>query len=78
MRTRVPAGGVSFAYSDLATLLLSLGELLAGIGLLTYLVRSPAEPRPLTWLRKLHTGSVNDYAAMAMAGMALSALVIAI
>jgi len=70
---RVPASGVHFAYWEPKTLLLSVGELVAGIALMVTVLRVPSASRPLQWLRRAHTGSVNDYAAYAAAGFVIAA-----
>jgi multicomponent Na+:H+ antiporter subunit D len=61
-----------FAFSELAT---SLGTLLAGLGLAWYYVRLPREPRVIAAIRRLHTGSVNDYALYAAGGLLISIVV---
>lgn len=51
-------------------LLTSLAEVIIGILLAAAYIRW-GEPRPVGWLRRLHTGSVNDYATFAVAGLVL-------
>jgi multicomponent Na+:H+ antiporter subunit D len=72
----VPASAVHFAYkaSDLGV---TAAEVVVGLLLALWYVRAP-EPRPVTWLRRLHNGSVNDYAAYAAGGVALCAFVLAV
>jgi multicomponent Na+:H+ antiporter subunit D len=55
-----------WTFSELGTVVavLVLGLLLARV-----VVRSGAEPRPVTALRALHNGSVNDYAAYVAGGL---------
>ena len=55
-----------WTFSELGTvvLVLVLGLLIAGV-----VVRSRTEPRPVTALRALHSGSVNDYAAYLAGGL---------
>lgn len=68
----VPHSSVEFSYkaSDLA---LTGVEVLLGLAVGYLRIR---EPRPVTWLRRLHNGSVNDYAAFAAVGIALAAYVL--
>jgi multicomponent Na+:H+ antiporter subunit D len=44
-----------------------------GLLLAWWYVRRSREPRPITWLRALHTGSVNDYAAYSVTGLVVVA-----
>ena len=44
-------------------------------GLAVGYLRMP-EPAPIRWLRAVHTGSVNDYAAFATAGLIIGAVVV--
>jgi multicomponent Na+:H+ antiporter subunit D len=66
---------VTFDYAKLSDLLVALGEIALGLVLAVVYLRVP-EPRPVTWLRRLHTGSVNDYAGYALAGIALVGIVL--
>jgi multicomponent Na+:H+ antiporter subunit D len=68
---------VSFDYLDPAHLLVTAGTAVAGLLVARWVVRHP-DPRSLRWLRALHTGSVNDYAAYAVLGAAASVLVLAL
>jgi multicomponent Na+:H+ antiporter subunit D len=61
--------GVHFEYLHLSTLLLIAGELVVGLAVLVLAVRARVVPALLIWLRRAHTGSVNDYAAFATIGM---------
>ena len=63
----VPVSSVSFDYGDLADVLTTLVELVLAAALLVVYLRR-GEPRVVTWLRRIHTGSVNDYAAFAITG----------
>jgi multicomponent Na+:H+ antiporter subunit D len=74
-QSAVPASAVRFAYkaSDLGV---TAAEVIVGIALAVWYLRVP-EPRPITALRRLHNGSVNDYAAFAAGGVALCAFVLA-
>lgn len=63
---------VAFSYGKGGDLLLAGGEIVLGLGLAAVYVRV-REPRPVTWLRRLHTGSVNDYATFAAVGIVLAA-----
>jgi multicomponent Na+:H+ antiporter subunit D len=71
----VPRISVEFSYGKLSEWLVSLGEVAAGLLVATAYLRF-GEPRPVTWLRRLHTGSVNDYAAFAASGLVIAALVL--
>jgi multicomponent Na+:H+ antiporter subunit D len=63
----VPTSTVTFEYGELAGIVTTAVEVVAAaVLLLVYLRRR--EPRAVTWLRGLHTGSVNDYAAFSVAG----------
>jgi multicomponent Na+:H+ antiporter subunit D len=72
----VPKLPVEFSYDKLETLLTALGEIAAGLLLLVGVLRLRRVPQPLRWLRDLHTGSVNDYAAFATIGMIAAAYVL--
>ncbi|HEU5007389.1 MAG TPA: proton-conducting transporter membrane subunit [Jatrophihabitantaceae bacterium] len=68
----VPASSLVFDYGKASDLITTAIEI--GIGLLVAAVYLRIrEPRPVTWLRRLHTGSVNDYAAYLAGGIALAA-----
>jgi multicomponent Na+:H+ antiporter subunit D len=71
----VAALPVTFDYAKPSDLLVALGEIAVGLVLAVVYVRV-REPRPVTWLRRLHTGSVNDYAGYALAGLALVGIVL--
>jgi multicomponent Na+:H+ antiporter subunit D len=64
---RLPTAEASFDYLDPMQLLVIGGTLVAGLLLAAWVVRHP-DPRILDPLRALHTGSVNDYAALAVLG----------
>jgi multicomponent Na+:H+ antiporter subunit D len=72
-RSRVPELPVSFDYFHATTLLTAAAEIVGGIVLLVVIVRVPAVTAPINALRRLHTGSVNDYAAFAAIGTAVAA-----
>ena len=74
--TPVPPLTVEFSYLDPQTLLLALGEIALGLVLLVFVLRAPRPWRPIAWLRTLHTGSANDYAAFATIGLAVAAYVL--
>jgi len=63
---------VTFDYGKLSDVLVALVEIALGLVLAVIYLRV-REPRPVTWLRRLHTGSVNDYAGYALTGLALVA-----
>jgi multicomponent Na+:H+ antiporter subunit D len=68
---KLPPAGVSFNYLDPKTLGLIACELILGLAVLTLAVRAARMPAPLRWLRRAHTGSINDYAAFATVGLIL-------
>lgn len=70
----VPATGVEFSYKA-EDILVTAIEIALGLALSALYLRI-REPRPITWLRALHTGSVNDYAALSAAGLGLAAYVL--
>jgi multicomponent Na+:H+ antiporter subunit D len=73
--TAVPALDLTFDYLKLSTLLPALGEIAVGAVLAALVVRH-GEPRLLRPLRRLHTGSVNDYAAFVAVGLAVVSFVL--
>ncbi|MBV9593308.1 MAG: hypothetical protein JO147_05875 [Actinobacteria bacterium] len=64
----LPATTVDFAYLNPTDLATTAATLLLGLALAALYLRIP-EPAPITLLRRLHTGSVNDYAAFATIGI---------
>ena len=64
---RLPIPSVSFAYFSPSELLTVAATVIAGLMLVAWYIRVP-EPRPVAWLRALHTGSVNDYASYLTVG----------
>jgi multicomponent Na+:H+ antiporter subunit D len=66
---------VTFEYGKLSDVLVALVEIALGLALAVIYLRV-REPRPVTWLRRLHTGSVNDYAGYALTGIALVGIVL--
>ena len=74
--TVVPKLPVSFDYGNPKTGLITGCELVVGIALLVLVVRRPRVTRVVDWLRALHTGSVNDYAAFATIGLAAAGYVL--
>jgi multicomponent Na+:H+ antiporter subunit D len=72
---RIATPHVQFDYFKPTELLLVSGTVLAGLALACAYVRRPA-PRPVKWLRALHTGSVNDYAAYLAVGMIATVVVL--
>lgn len=71
----VPRFDVPFSYGKPEDLALTAVEIVLGLLLAAGYLRI-REPRPLTALRRLHTGSINDYAAFAAAGFVLCAFVL--
>jgi multicomponent Na+:H+ antiporter subunit D len=66
---QLPIEGVSFDYGDPIGLTVALGTIALGVLLAWWYVRRSSEPRPVTALRRIHTGSVNDYALYSAIGM---------
>jgi multicomponent Na+:H+ antiporter subunit D len=58
---------LSFSYGSASDLGAMAGTVLAGLALAAWYIRG-REPRPISWLRAAHTGSVNDYAAYLAVG----------
>jgi multicomponent Na+:H+ antiporter subunit D len=73
---RLPVAEVPFEYFSPSTIGVMLGTVLLGTLLARWYVRREREPRPVTWLRAVHTGSVNDYAAYAAFGTVVAVLVL--
>jgi multicomponent Na+:H+ antiporter subunit D len=71
----LPPVDVAFEYLSAETLLSATAEILIGVLLAVLVIRRGA-PRVLDGLRRVHTGSVNDYAAFAAVGLAVSAFVL--
>jgi multicomponent Na+:H+ antiporter subunit D len=67
--TSPPGAGAGFRYLDPNALALTAVELLLGLGLLVLALRTDWVSRLLSWPRRVHTGSVNDYVAFATVGM---------
>jgi multicomponent Na+:H+ antiporter subunit D len=74
--TALPRLSIDYQYFEASTLLITAGELVAGLLLLVVVLRTEVAARSLTWLRRLHTGSVNDYAAFLAAGLVISTYVL--
>jgi multicomponent Na+:H+ antiporter subunit D len=71
----VPKLDVTFDYFKPETMITALIEIAVGIALTVFVVRR-GSPRVLNPLRRIHTGSVNDYATFQAAGIAVVALVL--
>jgi multicomponent Na+:H+ antiporter subunit D len=71
----VPTLDLPFSYGKPEDLIITVVEVLAGLALAAAYLRVK-EPRAITALRRLHNGSVNDYAAFAVAGLVLSSFVL--
>jgi multicomponent Na+:H+ antiporter subunit D len=67
---KVATAPVHFAYTS-ADALVSLALTVVLGGALAWRATTWREPAPVRWLRALHTGSVNDYAAYLVAGIVL-------
>jgi multicomponent Na+:H+ antiporter subunit D len=72
----VPASHLSFDWAKAEDYAMAAGEVLAGLVVLALFLRK-GEPRPLSWLRRLHTGSANDYASFLFAGFAVTFVALA-
>lgn len=70
----VPHIGIELNYLDPATLAMALGEVVAGVAVAAVAVRRGA--RLLEPLRRIHTGSVNDYATFQAVGIVVAAAVL--
>ncbi len=66
---------ITFSYGRPAELLVAAATVLIGAGLAAVYMRA-REPLPVRLLRAVHTGSVNDYAALATAGLLTAVLVL--
>jgi multicomponent Na+:H+ antiporter subunit D len=71
----VPLLEVTFDYADPKTLVTAIVEIVLGVLLAVVCVRRGGA-RVLEPLRRMHTGSVNDYAAFQVAGLAAVAVVL--
>ncbi len=71
---RCTPGGltVEFNYLDPAGRLLAVAELTAGAAVMVLAIRSRRIGLSFRWLRRLHTGSVNDYATFPLSAWWLS------
>jgi multicomponent Na+:H+ antiporter subunit D len=72
----LPATPVTFEMLDPVGLALTAGTLVLGLLLARWYVGRADEPRPVTWLRAVHNGSVNDYAAYAALGAVVTVAVL--
>jgi multicomponent Na+:H+ antiporter subunit D len=71
----VPAYQLHFSYDNPADLIITAVEVVVGLALAAIYLRIK-EPRMVTSLRRLHNGSVNDYAAFAVSGLVLSSFIL--
>lgn len=71
----VPAHELQFSYGTPSDLIITAVEVVVGLALAAAYLRIK-EPRVITSLRRLHNGSVNDYAALAVSGLVLSSFVL--
>jgi multicomponent Na+:H+ antiporter subunit D len=67
----VPVSTLVFDYGKASDLITTAIEIAIGL-LVAAVYLHVREPRPVTWLRRLHTGSVNDYAAYLAGGIVLA------
>ncbi|WP_231124211.1 hypothetical protein [Mycobacterium colombiense] len=65
----LPAANPNFDYLAPQTLIIIAIEIVAGLALLALALRGDAVARRLALLRRVHTGNINDYAALAAVGM---------
>lgn len=72
----LPASTATFDLADPSSLITTAVEVVVAAVLLVVYLRH-REPRPVSWLRGLHTGSVNDYAAYLIGGFLLTFLTVA-
>jgi multicomponent Na+:H+ antiporter subunit D len=63
---------LSFDYLSPTEIVTAAGTTVAGFALAWWYVRLDTEPRPVSLLRALHTGSVNDYASYAAIGLVIT------
>jgi multicomponent Na+:H+ antiporter subunit D len=63
------ASAAHFDYLRTSTIALVVAELALGAVVLTLAVRQNGVPRAVAWLRRIHTGSINDYAMFAGLGI---------
>jgi multicomponent Na+:H+ antiporter subunit D len=66
---------VTFHLGEFSALATTLIELAVAAPVLMFALKR-RQPRAVTWLRDLHTGSVNDYAAYAVAGFLVAFLAV--
>jgi multicomponent Na+:H+ antiporter subunit D len=71
----VPGLAVAFDYGGTRDLVTAGVELVVGVAVAAAYVRF-GEPRAVSWLRRVHTGSVNDYAAAVAGGVVLVSAVL--
>jgi multicomponent Na+:H+ antiporter subunit D len=65
----LPGAAVTFDYFAPETLVIIAIEIIAGLALLVLALRGDVVSRRLGLLRRIHTGNINDYAALAAVGM---------
>lgn len=65
----LPAANANFDYLAPETLIIIAIEIIAGLALLALTLRGDTVARRLVLLRQVHTGNINDYAALAALGM---------
>lgn len=70
-----PAETVEVSYFAAASIVPAVLELAAGLALCWAVIRWP-EPPPIRWLRRLHTGSINDYAMFTAVGLLVTGAVL--
>jgi multicomponent Na+:H+ antiporter subunit D len=58
-----------FEYLHMSMILTIAAELILGTAVLALTVQERGVQRIVAWLRRVHTGSINDYAAFAAVGM---------
>jgi multicomponent Na+:H+ antiporter subunit D len=70
-----PAQQVPLPYANLADWLITVAEIAVGLTLAWWVVHRRV-PRALDWLRRIHTGSVNDYATFSAIGLVVAGAVL--
>jgi multicomponent Na+:H+ antiporter subunit D len=75
---RLPAPPVTFHYFSASEWITSVATVIAGLLVARWYVRRATEPALVRGLRALHTGSVNDYALYATAGLIVTTLVLVV
>lgn len=73
----LPRAAIQFSYTGAVDLITTSAEIVLGLALAVWVVRRGI-PRPVNWLRAVHTGSVNDYALFLTVGIVVVSSVLVI